>query len=376
VKIRDHLNSIDVFAQLSDDDVQQVVTLVRETRVGAGAVVARQGEAGDALYVVSSGVLQTKASDGTGGGRPVAGCFEGQWLGGMAPVVPSSPPEPAVRASSAPLPEVAWIPRPAGKVFTVFSPKGGVGKSTVAVNLAVAMAKAHPQSVALLDLSLTFGHDMLMLNLVPRSSLAATSADALRTLGLDEDLSHYLAVHPSSGLRVMAGALHPEEGEAVSGDSAKAAIEMLRLHFPYVVVDTGSNFTDPVLCALEASDRVLMLCSPEISVLRDIRECQRILGEVIHLPGDRVLYLLNSVFPFKTISREQFESALHQELFAELPYGGDVPAKAALRGEAFVETQSASSLARALHRLASQLTDDNGRPSDLHQQYKRRGFFR
>ncbi|HEX2923357.1 MAG TPA: cyclic nucleotide-binding domain-containing protein, partial [Chloroflexota bacterium] len=459
MKILDLLKSVDAFAQLSDDDLKQVATMVREMRVRIGAVMARQGEAGDALYMVSAGCLRATSLDATGSERELAEYTDGKWLGEMAlltgepwgatvtavadstllvlrkpdfdsflgsnlpamvqmmklvaqrqaaarqrastasaaqpavtppaepPAAPVPTPDPAdepaevshpvepvhsadeaaaeappspsaedpvvephavvapvaqvglsrsaypthppVQVATVPPPGVAWIPMPLGKLFTVFSPKGGAGKSMVATNLAVAMAKLYPGSVALLDLSLTFGHDMLLLNLVPRSCVAATTAEAFEKMDTEEELSYYLAVHPSSELRVMAGAVHPEEGELVSGDTARAAIDLLRRHFPYVVVDTGSNFTDPVLCALECADRVLLLCSPEMAVMRDARECQRILSEVIHLPRERVLYLLNSLFPFKTLSKKQFEEVLQQPIGAELPYGGDVPAKAA-----------------------------------------------
>jgi pilus assembly protein CpaE len=249
---------------------------------------------------------------------------------------------------------VAALPS-GGKVFTVFSPKGGVGKSTVAVNLAVALAHQHAESVVLVDLSLTFGHDLLLLNLTATSSLASTTADALKKMGLAEGLAYYLTTHNPSSLRVLAGSTRPEEGEAVSGDAAKTAIEQLKKHFSYVVVDTSSAFTDPVLAALEMSDRVLMLCSPEIVVLRDIRECQRIFNDVVHLKRDKVLYLMNHIFPHKGLSREQFEDALQQPLYMEIPNGGEVPIKASLRGEALVETQSGSAIAKSIQKLASQL---------------------
>lgn len=270
--------------------------------------------------------------------------------------------------------EVSEVAAPGGKVFTVFSPKGGVGKSMVAVNLAVALARLRPGSVALLDLSLTFGHAMLLLNLTPRSSLAAANVEALRRLDLPENMDHYLAVHPTSGLRVLAGALRPEEGETVTGERVEVAIRQLRRHFACLVVDTGSHFTDPVLAALEASDRVLMLCSPEVSVLRDIRDCQRILDNVVRVPRERVVYLMNCIFPFKTLSREQLEGALQRKLFAELPYGGDAVVKAALRGEALVEAQPGTPLAKAIQKLAAQLAAEWAEV-DGHQERKR-GFFR
>lgn len=414
----DLLRSIDVFAGVAEDDLQKIAGLLKERRVSKDQIIFRRGDVGDALYIVLSGRIKCLGVD-TAGKEKVLGSFaEGQSFGEMALLTGEPRSVTMQTVSDAKLLALrkddfdsflvhnvqvmlqmmkviaqrqaatnlrltreqgtAEVVLPTGRVFTVFSPKGGVGKSTLAVNLAISLAHAHAESVVLLDLSLTFGHDMLMLNLVPKSSLSATNAEALRKMDLDEGLAYYLAIHPSSTLRVLAGAIRPEEGETVSGETVRIAIEQLRRHFAYLVIDTGSYFTDPVLAALETSDKVLMLCSPEISVLRDIRECQRIFNDVVHLARDRVHYVMNYIFPFKTLSKEQFESALQQELFAELPYSGEVAAKAALRGEALVETQSGSALAKSIQKLATQLAEEKAKTGALSggNQDKKRGFFR
>ncbi|MGI5837025.1 MAG: AAA family ATPase, partial [Chloroflexota bacterium] len=208
----------------------------------------------------------------------------------------------------------------------------------------------------------------------PKSSLATANPEALRRLDLPENMDHYLAIHPSSSLRVMAGALKPEEGELVTAETVGIALQQLRRHFAYLVIDTSSQFTDPVLAALEASDKIFVLCSPEMSLLRDIRECQRICDSVLHIQRDRVHYVMNNIFPFKTLSRGQLEEALQRKLFAELPYGGDAAAKTALKGETLVETRSGSPLARGIQALASQVTNE-GKKSEGNQDRKR-SFFR
>lgn len=412
------LAKMDIFAQVSSGDLEKIAGLLKEKKMARDAIVFRQGDAGDALYVVQSGRLKCTTAD-AGGMEKVLGFYtEGQFLGEMA-LLTGEPRSATVQcvadsmvlmlrkedfdgflarnvgvmlqmmkviaqrqaATSLRLTrelQGAEVAPPTGKVFTVFSPKGGVGKSTVAVNLAVALARAHPEAVALVDLSLTFGHDTLLLNQVPKSSLSATSADALRKMEMADGLAYYLAVHPSSTLRIMPGSLRPEEGETVTGEAAKVAIEQLQRHFDYVVVDTGSYFTDPVISALESADRILMLCSPEISTLRDVRECQRILNDVVHIHRDRIRYIMNYIFPFKTLTREQFESALQQELYLELPYSSDAPAKAALKGESLVETQPGSPMSKALLKLAALLAAE-GEKSGVAAgagQDRKRGFFR
>ncbi|MHB0869323.1 MAG: cyclic nucleotide-binding domain-containing protein [Chloroflexota bacterium] len=420
MKSIDLLRSMGIFEQVSEEDLQKIAALLEEKQVNKDAVIFRQGDAGDALYVVLSGRIQGVTSDAVGREKVLGIFSEGQPFGEMALL--TGEPRPATMqavtdarllvlrkedfdlflahnvqvmlqmmkvvaqrqaaasqrqaATVEELGQEAEAPGPTGKLFTVFSPRGGVGKSTLAVNLAVTLAQQHPDSVALLDLSLTFGHAALFLNLTPKSSLSATNVEALQGMGAGDGLAYYLAVHPTSSLRLLAGATRPEEGETVSGEMAKAAIEQLRRHFAYVVVDTESYFSDPVLAALESSDKILILCSPEISSLRDTRECQRILNDVVHIPGDRILYLLNHLFPFKTMSKEQFEDTLQRELFAELPYGGDVPARAALRGEILVESQPGSNLARVVQRLATQLAAEDAKATAASDHDKKRGFFR
>src|SRR5581483_5674486 len=106
------------------------------------------------------------------------------------------------------------------KVYAVFGPRGGSGKTMLAVNLAVSLAKAHPNQVALLDLSLTFGHCAMALDVTPKTSIAATSADSLSRMDAS-GISYYLSEHPSS-LKLMMGARVPEEADAVTADHVLA----------------------------------------------------------------------------------------------------------------------------------------------------------
>lgn len=380
------------------------------------SVIVRQGEPADTLYMVQSGRVRCVMTDAAGREHVLEFYTDGQSFGElglltgemaqttmqavsdcklltlrkddfdgflaqnvqlmllMMKVAADRQAATTVRLARSEGTTAAVSPGGAGKVFTVFSPKGGVGKTTVAVNLAVALAHAHAETVALVDLSLTFGHCALLLNLVPVTSLASTTADAFKGMGVQENLSYYLTVHPSSTLRLLAGSMRPEEGEAVTGEAAKAAIEQLRKYFSYIVVDTSCTFSDPVLAALEASDRVLLLCTPEMSVLRDVRECQKILRDVLHLAPDKLHFLMNDVCAHKGLSREQFEEALQQPLYMDLPNGGDVPLRASLRGEALVEKHSGSNVARAIQKLATQLVSEVSPRGPV--QEKKRGFFR
>jgi pilus assembly protein CpaE len=204
-----------------------------------------------------------------------------------------------------------------------------------------------------------------MLDLSPRTSLASISVQVLN--GFDrETLSQYMLTHPST-LRVMPGSVRPEEGESVTPEHVSGVIGLLKRGFSNIVIDTSSNFSDATLAALESADRIVFVVTPEITAVRDVVECQRIFGEVVRIPANQIYYLLNNPYGFKALSREEFERGFGRPLDGELPYGGDVPIQAIVRGQAFVTSQPSAPVSRAVDTLARELTGAavrSGRPSD------------
>lgn len=396
-KYVDLLKTMDIFQGLDEAFLARVSDLLKERRVQAGTMLFRQGDSGEAMYIVLSGRIKIFTHDATGAEKVLAFNTEGSFFGESALLtgeprsasaeaatdsrllVLSKPDFNRLLADNATVlramlqvvarrqaatnlrlvqemaeTEVGAVGQ--GQVYTVFSPKGGAGTSTIAVNLAVALAQMNPDRVVLLDLSLVFGHAALMLNLTPRFALAGLGEEAIR--GMDrESLGAYLVAH-STTLRVLTGSLHPEDGETVTGEHVRACLDTLRRHFSYVVVDTSSTFTDPVLAAVESADRIILVATPEITTLRDIRECQRIFTDVIRVKRDRLYYVMNQTLPFRMLSRDQFEGALDQTMDLELPYGGDVPSKGVLKGESIVATQPGHPLSKAIERMARDLAGE------------------
>jgi pilus assembly protein CpaE len=103
------------------------------------------------------------------------------------------------------------------------------------------------------------------------------------------------------------------------------------------------------------ADRVLVVCTPELNTLRDVRECQRVFGEIIRLDLKRVSFVFNHNQPFAVLGREQFESALEQQMTFELPHAGDAAYKAASRGEPLVLSNSGSVYSKAIEKLVRML---------------------
>jgi pilus assembly protein CpaE len=246
-------------------------------------------------------------------------------------------------------------------VYAVFSPRGGSGKTTVAVNMALQQAMEQPERTALLDLSLTFGHAAALLGLKPETSLAAIPAESLadfdrRTLG------RYLVEH-DSGLQVLVAGTRPEEGEAVTAAHVRATLSTMKRQFSATIVDCGTSFDEPTIAALEMADKVIVICTPELNTLRDVRECLRVFGEIIRLDNDKLTFVFNHYQPFAVLAREQFETALEQPMSFEIPHAGEAAYKAAAKGEPLARSSSGSPFSKSLEKLTRALIPAEVRPT-------------
>lgn len=388
MKLIDQLRKMEIFEELSQQDLEQVAKLVRERRITENAVLFKQGDPGDAMFIVQEGRIKLVTSDSLGREKVLAFRGEGEFFGEMALLTGAPRTATAIAAADSRLVvlgkedfdklvatsavvmkemlKVAALRQAAtgqritsddgtarGKVYAIFGPRGGGGKTTLAVNLAVAFAADNPDAVGLLDLDVTFGNTALALNMTPKSSLAAVSSEAMRNLDR-ESINYYLTTHESS-LRVFAGSSRPEEGETVSGEHVRSALNQLRRVFAHLVVDTAANFNETTLAALEDAEKIVVVVNPEPTCVRDARECIRIFTELLHMPPEKFYFVLNHTLPYKGLKKEEIQQALGVQISVEIPYAGDMPAQAALRGEPFVLKQAGSGIAKAIEHIRRDL---------------------
>lgn len=407
--IVDILHRVDIFENLAEPELERIGDMLTERRYREGQLLFKQGDVGDALLIVADGRVKVFIPEGQSE-RILAFFGTGDVLGEMALLTgePRSAGAAAISDSrvlalsksdfdtylatnvtvmremmriialrqaqtnvrlTRGADDQAETSPGAGRVYTIFSPRGGSGKTTIAVNLAVSYAQMHPDSAALLDLSLTFGHCALMLNLMPKSSLASVTMDTLSRIDR-EGLENYVVTHPST-LKILEGATRAEEGEAVTGEHAKLAIEAMRRYNDVTVIDTASTFSEATIASLEAADKVILVCTPELTTLRDVRECQRIFQSVIRVSKDKILYLMNNPGPYKALPNDQFEQTLERRIDVEVPFGQDLPTRAATRGEALVQVQPGADISRAIDRVAK-LLEEEATPTT--RQTERRGI--
>ncbi len=156
-----------------------------------------------------------------------------------------------------------------GSVVAVFSPKGGVGRTTVAVNLAVAAATELGKKVVIMDGSFQFGDVGVLLNLNPKSKSIADLIPELEAGELDS-IDTFLINH-TAGIRVLLAPPSPETAEMITASGVKKVLERLRADHDLVVVDCTSYFNDTTLAILDSADVILTMLSLEITSIKNMR---------------------------------------------------------------------------------------------------------
>ncbi len=179
-------------------------------------------------------------------------------------------------------PAVAPPPPEESRTITVVSPKGGVGKTSIATNMAIGFAEQHPSDVVLVDLDLQFGDVASTLDLAP----AHTIEEALSPLAASDNLvvKTMLTVHPA-GFYVMCGADSPAANDEVTGAQIVRLLTQLSTQFRYVIVDTAGGLTEPTLAALEVTDDIVMVSTMDVACVRGVRKAVELLSQIGLLPG-------------------------------------------------------------------------------------------
>lgn len=254
-----------------------------------------------------------------------------------------------------PVEAVPAAPRKRGKLITVFSPKGGTGSSTIAVNLAVALQKPGRRSVALVDGNLQFGDIAALLNLRPLRS----SGDLvpLISAGLDAQLVNAVLTSHSSGIKVLLAPDNLESADLVTARHMEAILAQLQDMFDYVVVDTKGFLYDLILRILDMSDRVLLVATPDIPALKSVRQFLAF-AEAQGGAGDRYSLILNEADRPGAVEVRDIEDSLKKKVDKCLPEDRLTVIQASSEGVPFVSSSPKSPLAQSIVELAMWLMNE------------------
>lgn len=237
-------------------------------------------------------------------------------------------------------------------IVAVFSPKGGVGRTTIAVNLAVAAAQAGKR-VGLVDASFQFGDVGVLLNLNPRNKSIADLAGELQT-GEAESLDTFMINH-SSGIRVLLAPPSPEQAELIGPMAVKKVLERMRSDFDLVVVDCPSSFNDTTLAVLDEADMILTLLTLEITSVKNMRLFLEVCEQLGYGP-EKIRLVLNRADSTLGIRVADVEHSIGRKVDHTIVSDGRSVVYALNRGVPFFLSNREAQVSQDIQRLASAIT--------------------
>lgn len=242
-------------------------------------------------------------------------------------------------------------PAQRGKLWAVFGAKGGVGKTTIAVNLALALAKQPNTRVALVDADFSFGDIGAHLNLSPSRTILDL---APRVHDLDEELLSKVLIRHESGVRVLLGPYRPEDAERVAPDVFHIILSALTEMFDYVIADCASNYDERTLSLLENADQIVMILTPEIGPVKNTSTFIELAAK-LEMPLEKIRVILNRANSEVGIAAPEIERALQKQIPLRLMSGGRPVVLSVNRGVPLFIEQPQHPFSQQIARIAEQL---------------------
>ncbi|MFP3852859.1 MAG: response regulator [Anaerolineales bacterium] len=214
-----------------------------------------------------------------------------------------------------------------GKLLAVYSPKGGVGCTMLATNLALGLHTSETPAV-IVDASLQFGDVSVFMNLQVKNSIVDLAA---RADELDADYVDGVLMTHDSGLKVLAAPPRPEMADEIQADQVRRVLQFLKQNFAYTIVDTSSDMDDVTLAVLDAADLLVVVATPDIPAIKDSRLLFDLLS-VLEFPRERIFFVLNKMERKTGISAEAVSENLKRQVEGKIPSDEQVVASSINKG--------------------------------------------
>ncbi|HEV2929918.1 MAG TPA: P-loop NTPase, partial [Propionibacteriaceae bacterium] len=296
---------------LSDRDALALAGALQQGAPDVSVLLIRRQESGElirqALRVGVKDVLSSASDENAVRGAAaraieIARTLRGRLGGGGAPTDPS-------RGGG----------RDPGRVVTVFSSKGGCGKTFLSTNLAVALGR-NGAEVALVDLDLHFGDVAIMLHLVP----SHTIYDATQSPGLDALTLKSFLTHHDAGIWTLVAPTEPTVADTINPGTIASILKLLRSAFDYGVIDTPPAFSEPVLGAFDESDWLVMLATLDVPSIKNLKLTLQTM-ELLHFPKNRIRVVVNRADSKVGLRLPDVEKLLSSPVDTTIPSSRSVP---------------------------------------------------
>ena len=265
---------------------------------------------------------------------------------------------------------VATTRRPGQRLIVLYSPKGGVGTTTISVNVALAIAARDPDRVALVDLTPMGGHVATHLDLRPKLTVTDLMRDSPGAISPEILRSTYLTRH-EGGVLVLAGSPAPTTSTLMSGEETTRILEGVLAAVPTVVVDLGSHLDERVTAALDAADDVVIVVTPDFPALKAVHSFFEYLAESSSQAHEPTV-VVNEVYALQTLTPGDIDNALGRRVAMRIPYDPLLYLRAANQGTPVFASAPTSQPARRYDQLAAILLGEDA-PGAV-QEPRRRGL--
>lgn len=385
-----YVRQVPIFTSLKPEDILKVAEIVEEISIPAGQVLFREGDTGDAVYIVIDGKVKVTKVQEEGSERTLAVFRDGDFFGEMA-VIEETPRtatavvlEPCVlykitkqnfgfvmrlnpgislkimRFMSERVRQSSLSGRVAekeAKVITLFSPKGGIGKSALGVNIACSLARNSDQKVLLLDLDLEFGDFDKMIKTEKKCHTIIDMLKEVQVMSLENLQPFFTRI--KTNLHLLAAPDKPEEAELVQAQMVKEIIEVVSGHFDYIIVDTATSFTETTLVAMDMAWKLIFMLGPDFSSLENSRRAINVLRN-LEYSEEKICLVVNMLGGTEAdLSQEDIEKFLKQKLFFTLPYDYKNVTPSIGEGQPFVDSRPNCKAAVRVIELVNLLCKQN-----------------
>lgn len=256
------------------------------------------------------------------------------------------------------------------KIISTFSNKGGIGKTAIAVNLALELANVTKEKVALIDLNLQLGDVTTFLDLNPSFDISYVVNNINR---VDESfLLSTLEQYKDTSLYVLADPPYLEQAEDITSDQIAKLFDVLKETFSYIVVDTGSSFDGKTITVLDNSDLILLVTIVNLPAIRNAQRCLE-LFERLGYSNEKVKIVLNRYMENEEIKTEDVEDVLNKKVYWKIPNNYFTIMSAINKGIPVSMVNDMSNIARSYRDLAGVLSDNIVSPVPVKKQ-KRSNF--
>jgi pilus assembly protein CpaE len=244
-------------------------------------------------------------------------------------------------------------PKQTGKIVSVFSAKGGVGCSTIAVNLAISIQQQAAIKVAVVDTSLQFGDVGVLLNLYASRTITDLVSNADE---LDNELISDVFIAHNSGIKALLAPARPEDADNITPELISAILTRVKSIYDLVIVDTSSVLDETVLNVLDQSDKIIVVTTPEIPAIKDAKLFFEV-TEALEYSRERIVFVLNKVDKRINIRAEDIEANIKYPIKGQLPLEERTATTAVNQGVPYVLGNKSSLLTQATIQLGKRLME-------------------